>query len=61
MFHKRTKHVKINYHVLRDRVLVGLISTPQIGTVGQLSDIFTKGLSMTSFDLVSGRLSLFGL
>ena len=60
MFHKRTKHVKINYHVLRDRVLVGLIRT-QIGTYGQLSDIFTQGLSMTSFDLVSGRLSLFGL
>ena len=40
---------------------MGLTNTLHVGTSSQLVDIFTKGLSMTLSDLVSGRLGLFDL
>ena len=44
IFHARTKHVEIDYHFVRDRVVSGDIQVNFISTKDQLANIFTKTL-----------------
>jgi len=48
--HKRTKHIDIFHHFLRDNVEKGLISTNFCSTENQIADIFTKALSGELFE-----------
>lgn len=43
-FHKRTKHIDIRHHFIRERVTDGDIEVIYVPTEGQLADIFTKAL-----------------
>ena len=43
--HKRTKHIDIRHHFLRNSVEKGLISMNFCATNKQIADIFTKTLS----------------
>jgi hypothetical protein len=47
--HKRTKHIQVKYHVLRDYVKNKLIKLEYIASKYQLADLFTK--SLPSFKL----------
>ena len=60
-FHERIKHIKIDYHAIRHRVLDGFITTPYVDSSHQLADILIKGLSMASYDSISCKLDLFDL
>ncbi|XP_019158335.1 PREDICTED: uncharacterized protein LOC109155061 [Ipomoea nil] len=44
VFHARTKHVKIDYHFVRDKVASGDFIVNFVSTKDQLADIFTKPL-----------------
>ena len=48
--HKRTKHIDIRRHFLRDNVEKGLISMNFCSTENQIADIFTKALSGELFE-----------
>ena len=48
--HKRTKHVDIRHHFLRDNVEKGLISMNFCTTDKQIADIFNKALSREQFE-----------
>jgi len=48
--HKRTKHIDIRHHFLRDNVEKGLISMNFSVTDNQITDIFTKALSREQFE-----------
>jgi len=48
--HKRTKHIDIHHHFLRDNVEKGLISMNFCTTENQIADIFTKALSREQFE-----------
>ena len=45
VFHERTKHIEINYHFVREKIQLGLISIGYVKIGEQLGDIFTKPLS----------------
>jgi hypothetical protein len=47
--HQRTKHVEINLHFVRDRVIVGDVRVLHVPTTSQFADIFTKGLLSSTF------------
>ena len=48
--HKRTKHIDIRHHFLRDNVEKGLISMNFCTTEEQTADIFTKALAREHFE-----------
>jgi hypothetical protein len=43
--HKRTKHVQVKYHVIRDYVGKKLVEFIYCSTKSQIADMFTKGLA----------------
>lgn len=55
--HKRTKHIEIDVHFVREKVAVGELRVLHVPTTQQFADIMTKGLPTLSF--VEFRNSLF--
>ena len=47
--HKRTKHIDIQHHFLRDNVEKGFIIMTFFATEDQIADIFTKALGREPF------------
>ncbi|XP_070013473.1 uncharacterized protein [Nicotiana sylvestris] len=48
--HKRTKHINVRHHFLRDNVEKGLICMKFCSTEDQIADIFTKALRREHFE-----------
>ena len=42
--HKRTKHIDIRYHFIRERVASKEVELKYVATEDQLADLLTKGL-----------------
>ena len=49
VFHARTKHVEVDFHFVREKVLRKDLQVRYIATGDQLADIFTKSLSSSRF------------
>ena len=58
IFHKHTKHIKVDCHYVRDIVMKGVISTPYTQSSEQLADIFTKELSVGVFESLCTKLAM---
>nr|GFA43073.1 ribonuclease H-like domain-containing protein [Tanacetum cinerariifolium] len=56
--HKRTKHIEIDIHFVRDLVSTGRIPVLHVPSHYQCADIFTKGLPTTLFDEFLSSLSV---
>lgn len=48
-FHKRTKHVEVRYHFMREKFEEGIFQLKYVNTKEQVADIFTKPLSRHKF------------
>ncbi|KAL2923679.1 Retrovirus-related Pol polyprotein from transposon TNT 1-94 [Bienertia sinuspersici] len=59
VFHERTKHIEIDYHFTRDKVLEGLLQLSYLPTSSQLADVFTKPLTSPQFGSLLSKLGLY--
>jgi hypothetical protein len=55
-FHSRTKHIEVDYHFVRERVVRGDLSLMFISTDDQLANLFTKPLSTQRFQRLTSKL-----
>ena len=53
---KKSKHIAIRYHAVRDLVKAGVITIEHIVTAENLADIFTKALGRIKFQKFADRL-----
>ena len=56
VFHSRTKHIEVDYHFVRERVVRGDLHLHFISTEDQLADLFTKPLSTPRFLKLTSKL-----
>eukprot|EP00268_Persea_americana_P026337 TRINITY_DN25727_c0_g1_i8.p1 TRINITY_DN25727_c0_g1~~TRINITY_DN25727_c0_g1_i8.p1 ORF type:complete len:108 (+),score=9.58 TRINITY_DN25727_c0_g1_i8:284-607(+) len=58
VFHKRTKHIEVACHFIRDEYLLDVISLPFSSSSLQIVDIFTKALPRPRHQFLTNKLML---
>jgi len=56
VFHKRTKHIEIDRHFIREKIVSGDIKIEFINSNDKLADIFTKSLRSSGIDYICNKL-----
>ncbi|KAM1964621.1 hypothetical protein ACFX15_045068 [Malus domestica] len=56
VFHAHTRHVEVDYHFVREKVVRNELRVLYLSTHDQIADIFTKGLSVTPFCYLISKL-----
>ena len=56
VFHSRTKHLEVDYHYVREKVVRGQLLVNYVCSQDQRADIFTKGLSSSRFKFLVSKL-----
>jgi hypothetical protein len=56
VFHARTKHIEVDYHFVREKVLNRDVLIKFISTYDQVADLFTKGLPSAQFLALKSKL-----
>jgi hypothetical protein len=56
--HRRTKHIDIHHHFIRELVEEKIIALKHVTTEMQLDDIFTKALDTNQFECLRGKLGI---
>ena len=58
-FHRRTKHIDVQHHFIREKYECGVINVQYIDTKSQLADIFTKALAREPFEYLFKQIGMF--
>ena len=57
VFHRRMKHVDVDYHFVRERVALKQLDVRTISSKDQLADIMTKALPAPAFNSIRCNLN----
>ncbi|KAH9698856.1 retrovirus-related pol polyprotein from transposon RE1 [Citrus sinensis] len=58
VFHSRSKHIELDIHYIRDKVLQKLLAVRYIPTDEQVADVLTKALSLLKFSYFRSKLNV---
>ena len=58
MFHEHIKHIEINCHVVRDKMVQGVIRLLHLRTQSQLVDMLTKAFSAHQFHNLLSKMNV---
>ncbi|GJY35324.1 ribonuclease H-like domain-containing protein [Tanacetum coccineum] len=58
MFHEKSKHFEIDVHLVREKVVSGVIKTKKIHTSQQIADVLTKALDIEQHKILCDKLGM---
>jgi len=61
IFHERTKHIEIDHHFVREKVLSEEITIDFVNSSNQLVDIFTKSLRGSQIEYICNNLGAYDI
>ena len=61
VFHEKTKHIEVDFHFIREKIVSGCMATSFVNSNDQLADIFTKSLRGLKIKYICDKLDVFDL
>ena len=61
VFHERTKHIEVECHFIREKIVSGCMTTTFVNSSDQLADIFTKSLRSPRIQFICNKLGAYNL